>query len=67
MLVGADWDRPNEKLARLVSDGSLDDHFVTGTGVNASVYCMGVQANGKVLMVGILRGQRHEPKPDCQV
>ncbi len=40
------------RIARLNSDGSLDTGFDPGTGANNLVYCVRVQSDGKILIVG---------------
>lgn len=39
-------------LVRLLSDGSIDNTFNTGTGANGTVRCIKVLSNGKILIVG---------------
>ena len=39
-------------IARINSDGSLDNTFNVGTGANASVYAIAIQSDGKVLIAG---------------
>lgn len=39
-------------IARLNSDGSLDNSFVIGTGINNSVYCVKYQTDGKIVIAG---------------
>ena len=39
-------------IARLNLDGSLDTSFDPGTGANQSVFAVGLQANGKVVVAG---------------
>ncbi|NJO59704.1 MAG: delta-60 repeat domain-containing protein [Richelia sp. RM2_1_2] len=40
------------RIARLNSDGSLDNTFVVGTGFNAIVYTLAIQSDGKILVGG---------------
>jgi uncharacterized delta-60 repeat protein len=41
------------RVARLNADGSLDDTFQPGSGANGEVMCVGLDAEGKVLIGGI--------------
>lgn len=43
---------PCGRIARLNANGTLDSEFNTGGGVNMSVYSLGVQADGKILIGG---------------
>jgi uncharacterized delta-60 repeat protein len=44
---------PQYNIARLHSDGSLDTTFNSGTGADAPVLAIGLEANGKVLIGGL--------------
>ena len=56
LLVGGDFTAYNGRtrryLARLNSDGSLDNSFDTGTNLNAAVYAIGLQSNGQIVVGG---------------
>jgi uncharacterized delta-60 repeat protein/uncharacterized repeat protein (TIGR02543 family) len=39
-------------IARLNEDGSLDESFDPGTGVNEAIYCITVESGGKILIGG---------------
>ena len=39
-------------IARLNTDGSLDTGFNPGTGVNAAIYSISIQADGKIIIAG---------------
>ncbi|MDB6025697.1 MAG: hypothetical protein JWM68_1920 [Verrucomicrobiales bacterium] len=41
------------RIARLNADGSLDASFDPGAGADDSIYCMALQANGKILIGGM--------------
>ncbi len=43
---------PRSHVARLFSNGQLDTTFDPGTGPNDSVYCLAIQANGKICLGG---------------
>ena len=40
------------RIVRLLSDGSIDPTFTTGTGANSSIYGIAVQPDGKILIAG---------------
>ncbi len=40
------------RIARLNPDGSLDNTFNSGTGVNSTVYAIGLQSDGKIIISG---------------
>jgi len=57
VLIGGDFTIVNgttrNRLAQLNPDGSLDESFLHGlSGANGTVYCLAVQADGKVLIGG---------------
>ncbi|MFM1768766.1 MAG: hypothetical protein RJA22_1295 [Verrucomicrobiota bacterium] len=56
VLIGGEFTRfnnvPRFRVARLNADGSLDQAFDPGTGPNDTVYALGVQPDGKVLVGG---------------
>ncbi|RAR46229.1 MopE-related protein, partial [Flavobacterium lacus] len=43
---------PQNRIARLNTDGSLDTTFNPGTGVNSSVYTTALQSDGKIIIGG---------------
>ena len=43
---------PSSRLARLNSDGTIDNSFTIGTGFNNSVWSVSVQTNGEILAGG---------------
>lgn len=50
------------RIARLNSDGTLDQSFDPGAGANSSVYAVAVQADGKIVAAGNftqMRGETH--------
>ncbi len=56
ILVGGSFTDYNgntaNSIARINTDGSFDSSFVTGTGFDAVVDCIAVQADGKILVGG---------------
>ena len=56
VLIGGDFTTVNgtarNRIARLNDDGTLDSGFDPGTGANALVYAVAIQADGKVLIGG---------------
>jgi uncharacterized delta-60 repeat protein len=40
------------RLARINTDGSLDNTFTVGTGANNTIYCIAIQTDGKILVGG---------------
>jgi len=56
VLIGGDFSSyngvPRSCIARLNSDGSLDEGFNPGTGANSLVYSLAVQPDGRVLIGG---------------
>jgi len=59
ILIGGDFSSYNgteiNRIARLNSDGSLDNTFNPGTGANASIYSMTFEDNGKIIIAGTFR------------
>jgi uncharacterized delta-60 repeat protein len=55
-IVGGDFSaiagQPRSCLARLNADGTLDASFDAGTNSPATIFCLGVQPDGKILVVG---------------
>ena len=45
-------DKPFARIVRLKSDGSVDETFDPGAGVDGSVYAIAVQDDGKILIAG---------------
>ncbi len=43
---------PHPGIVRLMTNGVVDPTFVTGSGINGSVYAFAVQADGKILVAG---------------
>src|SRR5262245_39430326 len=43
---------PRNRIARLLSDGSLDTSFDPGSGADTTVNCMALQSDGKILIGG---------------
>jgi len=56
LIVGGDYLNlngiPSSYLTRLNPDGSIDESFNTGTGLNGKVYCSYIQADGKIIIGG---------------
>jgi uncharacterized delta-60 repeat protein len=58
VLLGGDFSIQNSEfrifnsVARLNTDGSLDNTFDPGSGANGSVYALGVQSSGRILLGG---------------
>ena len=56
ILVGGDFSNYNEtginRIARLNSDGSIDNTFNIGTGFNSPVRTIAIQSDGKILVGG---------------
>ncbi len=56
ILVGGSFSSYNGDdafgIARLNTDGSLDDTFVTGTGFDSTVYALVLDVDGKILVIG---------------
>ena len=56
LLIGGDFSSVNgysrNGVARINADGSVDTTFHPGTGANYTVWCVAVQADGKVLVGG---------------
>ncbi|PWB20056.1 calcium-binding protein [Flavobacterium sp. HTF] len=56
LIVGGDYLNlngiPSPYLTRLNEDGSIDDSFNTGTGLNGKVYCSYIQPDGKIIIGG---------------
>jgi uncharacterized delta-60 repeat protein len=56
ILVGGDFTTYNgitiKKIARLNTDGSLDNTFNPGTGFSSIVNCISIQSDGKILVGG---------------
>lgn len=56
ILIGGDFTSYNgvskNRITRLLSDGSIDTFFNTGTGANGTVNCIAVQSNGKIIIAG---------------
>lgn len=44
--------QPVNRLFRILADGTLDDSFNIGAGPDSDVYCMALQADGKILVGG---------------
>ncbi len=42
----------SNRIARLDQNGALDNSFAIGTGANASIYNVAIQADGKIIIVG---------------
>ena len=57
VIIGGDFtqvaDTLRHRIARLNADGTLDTTFNPGTGPNNSVYGLDLQADGKILIVGL--------------
>lgn len=54
---------PVQGFARLNSDGSLDQTFVTGTGFDSEVADVAILSNGKILVGGYFTRYNNEPAP----
>ncbi len=56
IVIGGDFTSYNgvtmSRIARLNSDGSLDETFVTGTGANGIVRALAIQNDGKIVIGG---------------
>jgi uncharacterized delta-60 repeat protein len=55
LIVGAFWGYSgvdSYRIARLNTDGSFDNTFVTGSGFTSPVYTVAVQSDGKILVGG---------------
>jgi uncharacterized delta-60 repeat protein len=56
LVIGGDFPRVGglnmRGIARLLPNGSLDPEFDAGSGVNGTVYCLGVQSNGRIVLGG---------------
>gem|GEM_PF-568180 len=56
IIIGGDFTTYNglsqNGIARLNSDGTIDNTFSVGTGANASVYALAIQGDGKVIAGG---------------
>lgn len=56
ILAGGNFTQYNStntsRLAKILSDGSLDPSFLIGTGFNSSVLDMALQADGKIVVAG---------------
>tara|TARA_R110002096_G_scaffold433554_2_gene652470 strand:- start:52 stop:1167 length:1116 start_codon:yes stop_codon:yes gene_type:complete len=56
IIVGGSFSTYNEiainRLARLNTDGSLDDTFDSGTGANNAVFTTSIQSDGKIIIGG---------------
>jgi uncharacterized delta-60 repeat protein len=56
ILVGGEFTAVNsisaKRIVRLLSNGTVDSTFITGSGCNATVYAIAVQTDGKVLLGG---------------
>jgi uncharacterized delta-60 repeat protein len=56
LIVGGDYLNlngiPSSYLTRLNPDGSIDESFNIGTGLNGKVYCSYIQADGKIIIGG---------------
>ena len=68
LLVGGKFNRVNnaekQYLARINADGSLDDSFNTaGTGFDAEVEVIKIQADGKILVGGFFTKYNGSPQP----
>jgi uncharacterized delta-60 repeat protein len=50
------------RLARLNSDGSIDNTFITGTGASAYVSALTLQPNGKIIIGGMFTSYNSLPK-----
>lgn len=66
VLIGGDFTTYNGtsaiRLARLNSDGSLDNTFATGTGASAYVSALTIQSDGKILIGGMFTSYNSLPK-----
>ena len=55
-IIGGDFTSyngsPINRIARLNTDGSIDTSFNVGTGANSSVISIGIQDDGKVVVIG---------------
>jgi uncharacterized delta-60 repeat protein len=56
IVIGGNFTNFNGKvinrIARLNTDGTLDNSFDVGTGANSHIYSMAIQADGKIIIVG---------------
>ena len=56
LIVAGDFNTfnnaPRSRIARLQSDGTLDNSFITGTIATGAVQCVAVQADGKIVIGG---------------
>ena len=56
MIIGGSFSSYNNticnRIARILSDGSLDRSFVTGSGFNGQVLCVSIQSDQKILAAG---------------
>ncbi len=65
ILIGGDFtvtDKNNMNIARLNSDGSLDESFNPGYGANDEIYSIAVQPDGKILIAGYFTGFNAIPR-----
>ncbi|MBX3733563.1 MAG: hypothetical protein KF791_13325 [Verrucomicrobiae bacterium] len=56
LVAGDGAETPNGRtagIARLKADGSLDATFLPGTGANGTIFCMGLQDDGKIIIGGL--------------
>jgi len=67
LLISGDFQlvngQPRVRVARLFSDGSLDESFSPGAGPNGWVYRMLVQPDGKIVIAGLFNTVGTTPRP----
>jgi uncharacterized delta-60 repeat protein/uncharacterized repeat protein (TIGR01451 family) len=67
IIIGGDFTSYNgtsiNRIARLNSNGSLDNTFNVGTGANNTVQSIEIQDDGKVIIGGSFTGYNNQPSP----